>query len=211
MCKKEFQGFKTIYFYCREHISEQSSSLSVLKGLLWQMAGSNQELLPYCNKMRIEGRQEFLDQINIVKQLLEAHCEYDTNQFVIIDGLDECGPGERKTIVEFWRAMVEETATYKPGKLRVLLVSQDVDDIRNTIQASMVATPLDLLPTDTNQDIRRYLETKAPDIQAKFGLDDAQVWNLKKLICRRAEGKGFHLHYSRVISNLNQECFFMPL
>lgn len=192
MCTKQVQGFKTNYFYCREHVSQQSSSLAVLKGLLWQMAGSNAELLPYCNNKRIDGRQEFLDQINVVKQLLEALCEYDTNQFVIIDGLDECEPGERKTIVDFWRAMVEKTATYKPGKLRVLLVSQDVADIRNAIQASMVAAPLDLLSADTNQDIRRYLETKAPDIQSRFQLGEAQVHNLVQLIYTRAEGKSLH-------------------
>ncbi|KAK8029321.1 hypothetical protein PG991_006377 [Apiospora marii] len=203
MCKKQFQGFDTSYFYCREHVSHQSSSLSVLKGILLQMAGSNQELLPYCNKMRIEGRQEFLDQVNVAKQLLEALCEYDVNQFVIIDGLDECEPGERKIILDFWRAMVEKTATSKPGKLRVLLVSQDVGDIRNAIQASLVATPLDLLPEDTDQDIRRYLETKAPEIQAKTQIGEAQVQNLIQLVYTRAEG--MFLYATLTVENLLQQ------
>ncbi|KAK8106768.1 SNF2 family N-terminal domain-containing protein [Apiospora kogelbergensis] len=203
LCMGMVNGFNTHYFYCRKHHDKQNTSLAVLKSILEQMAGCNDELLPYCDNKRIEGRQEFLDQINVVKQLLEAFCEYDSNKFVIIDGLDECDQADRKTIIDFWKGMVDKTINYMPGKLRVLLISQDIPDIRAALKDSMISTTLDLHPDDTNGDIQQYLEGKAPELQERFGLDESQKHKALQLIYSRANG--MFLYASMTVENLLQQ------
>ncbi|KAK8050947.1 hypothetical protein PG993_002332 [Apiospora rasikravindrae] len=203
LCMEQVDGFQTHFFYCRKYDVQQNNSLAVLKSILWQMARCNDELLPVCNNKRIDGRQEFLDQISVAKTLLEAFCEYDASQFVIIDGLDECEPGERMIIIDFWRAMVDKTTTHNPGKLRVLLISQDIPDIRNTLKDSDIAATLDLHPAHITQDIRTYLDGKAFDIQSRFALNEAQVSNLLNLIYERADG--MFLYVSLTVENLLQQ------
>lgn len=156
------------------------------------MAEHNDELLAYCNDKRIAGRQEYLDQTNVVKQLLEVFCECDTKQFVIIDGLDECRESDRKLLVDFWKSMVDKTSVYKPGKLRVLLVSQDIAEIRDSLKSSITSTILDLNPSDTDKDIRRYFQKQAPVIQARFKLSPEKICRVQEILCERAQGKADH-------------------
>ncbi|KAK7981452.1 hypothetical protein PG988_003690 [Apiospora saccharicola] len=182
LCKERVPEFVTNYHYCRGDDKQQSNCLAVFKSILWQMASHNEELLPFCDSKRADGGQESLDEIKIVKQLLESFCEYDLHQFVIIDGLDECESADRETIVSFWESMVEKSALYKPGKLRVLLISQDLADIRSLLRLSITAEVLELDPADTNLDIERYLGEVAPRVQAKFGLSDAQKHDFQELV-----------------------------
>ncbi|KAK6819489.1 hypothetical protein PG987_015972 [Apiospora arundinis] len=136
MCEQDHR-FTTSYFYCRQNDENLNSRLAVLKSILWQMACHDDGPLPDCDEKRAESRQESLDQIKIVQQLLERFCESDAKQqFVIIDGLDECKLDDRETIIGFWTSMVDKIAMYKPGKLRVLLVSRDMADIRNMLKPS---------------------------------------------------------------------------
>ncbi|KAK8868949.1 C2H2 finger domain transcription factor crzA [Apiospora arundinis] len=204
MCLDQDPRFITNYFYCRENDENQNSSLAVLQTILWQMARRDDDLLPVCDDKREAGRQESLDEIKVVKQLLERYCESEaTHQFVIIDGLDECKPADRETIVSFWMYMVDKVERYKPGKLRVLLISRDMADIRDMLQLSISTKIMDLDPADTNQDIEGYLEWVAPRLQLKFGLSDAQKRDFLGMICKRADG--MFLYASLTVENLLEQ------
>ncbi|KAK0629250.1 hypothetical protein B0T17DRAFT_633809 [Bombardia bombarda] len=91
-CKK-VPTFKTSYFYCREKDNNLDSNLAIQKGLLRQMVDHNEELLPSCSAKRSRG-DEILNDTAVVKSLLDLFCDHDMNQFIIIDGLDECPPAE---------------------------------------------------------------------------------------------------------------------
>ncbi|KAK8059214.1 hypothetical protein PG996_009144 [Apiospora saccharicola] len=203
LCKEQIPEFVTNYHYCRGDDKQQSNCLAVFKSILWQMASHNEELLPFCDSKRTDGGQETLDEMKIVKQLLESFCEFDLHQFVIIDGLDECESADREAIVSFWESMVEKSALYKPGKLRVLLISQDLADIRNLLRLSITAEVVELDPADTNLDIERYLGEVAPKVQAKFGLSEAQKHDFQELVCKRA--KGMFLYASLTAKSLLQQ------
>ncbi|KAK6852341.1 C2H2 domain-containing protein [Apiospora arundinis] len=204
MCLDKDPRFITNYFYCSENDESQNSSLVVLQTILWQMARRNDDLLSVCDDKREAGRQESLDEIKVVKQLLECYCESEaTQQFVIIDGLDECKPADRETIVSFWTHMVDKTEMYKSGKLRVLLISRDTADIRNRLQLSMSTKIMDLDPADTNQDIEGYLEWVAPRLQLKFGLSDAQKGDFLGTICKRADGMFLYAYLT--VENLSDQ------
>lgn len=184
--KKEEEGFHTSYFYCRGDDVQQNTSLAVLMDILRQMAQHNDDLLAYCDDKSIEGP---LGSINVVKQLLEAFCEYDTDQFVIIDGLDECEEAQRKIIIDFWKSMVDKTEAQKPGKLRIFLVSQDKFDIEVSLKSSRHASLVYVHPAYTDKDIKTYVLESFSSAQKDFLLGPDRKRVIEKLICQRAEGR----------------------
>jgi len=124
------------------------------------------------------------------KSLIELFCDVQLNQFIIVDGLDECEmETERRAILKFLRDIVDRCDTYKPGKIRVLIVSRDLPEIRKQMQSAAI---LDLKPSDTDRDIEVFMEKKTQELREKFELleEDANMVNLT--ICERADGQLTH-------------------
>lgn len=181
----EVQGFKTSYFYCREDDGNKNTCISILKGILRQMVVHNEEILPSCYEKRMRG-EERLNDLATIKFLLDLFCDYEMNQFVIIDGLDECQPADVKPLVQYWASVVEKCDNYKPGKIRVLLVSQDMAEIRKLMQSADI---LDLPPEQSHSDISRYLSKQFSRLQREFDLTETEARVSQELICSRSQGK----------------------
>ncbi|KAK5653815.1 hypothetical protein OQA88_7973 [Cercophora sp. LCS_1] len=159
------EDFKTTYFYCRQDDPGLSTAAAVLKDILRQLLIHNQDPLPSCRHKKVNGSEEVLSNIDTIKSLLELFCEADMKQFVVIDGLDECRIQEVKAIVKFWTSMVEKCDEYKPGKLRVLFVSQYTDDIRKLMQNAVV---FGLTPEQSDDDIEKYVKARLNDLQRRW-------------------------------------------
>jgi len=191
------RNFKTTYFYCREHDSSLNTAVSVLKGILRQLLVHNQEPLPSCMAKKAHSGEEVLTNIDTIKSLLELFCDCDMNQFIVIDGLDECNFAEVKPIVKFWMSMVDKCDNYKPGKIRVLFVSQDSGDIRKLMQSSHSAQPgqsvdiFDLPLEQSEADIDRYITARFAELRVKFELTPNQTHGASALISKRAEGRSY--------------------
>lgn len=183
----QVEGFKTSYFYCREDDDSQNTCLSILKGILRQMVVHNEDMLPSCHEKRVRG-EERLNDLATIKSLLELFCDCDMYQFVIIDGLDECRSPEIKPLVQYWASMVEKCDNIKPGKLRVLLVSQDIADIRK-LSSMQSADIFDLLPHQSDIDISKYVSSQFSRLQREFELTEAETRVSRELVCSRSQGK----------------------
>ncbi|KAK3315983.1 hypothetical protein B0H66DRAFT_274517 [Apodospora peruviana] len=178
--------FKTSYFYCREDDTNQNTCVSVLKGILRQMVSHNEDLLPSCYEKRGRG-EERLHDLATIKSLLDLFCEYDMNQFIVIDGLDECIAAEIKPLVQYWASVVDKCDNYKPGKIRVLLVGQDISDIRK-LACMQSADIFELHPTQSGRDIHKYLDVQFEKLQKEYDLTEDEARMAQELICSKAEG-----------------------
>lgn len=176
----------TSYFYCRYDDPEKRSCLAILKGLLSQVICQSSELLPYFFEKSCSGGNVTLNTNTLAKQLLEVCIERNAQQYIIIDGLDECEPLERKQLLCFLRTMVDSCDEYDPGKLRLLLVSQDFQDIRKEL---MTATNLFLTPKDNENDIKEYVNQWGARIAKKYEMDKNDIEDMETLVCARAKGK----------------------
>jgi hypothetical protein len=106
--------------------------------------------------------------------------------FIIVDGLDECEAVERKAILTFLTNMVDHCDSSIPGRLRVLIVSQDYKDI----EKFMKAVPTVALTSDHNKaDIEEYVLARTQDIESKLGPSPAERETISKTACIRADGK----------------------
>lgn len=109
------------------------------------------------------------------------------NQYIIIDGLDECEVTERRTLLQFLNSIVDRCDSYKPGKIRVLLVSRDVADIRKSMQSAGI---FDLAEEDTKKDIKVFVRQKVVALTGEpFRLTDEDGERVERMTCERAHGK----------------------
>ncbi|KAI9858937.1 MAG: hypothetical protein M1813_007239 [Trichoglossum hirsutum] len=191
------QLFTTGYFYCRGSDPEKNNCTSIFKGLLNQLLSQCRDLVPYCHDRHLSSGELTLTSPGLTKQLLELFCQRIQKQYIIIDGLDECDPTERKLVLSFLNVMVDRCDMYQPGKLRVLFVSQDYNDIRKALPTAAI---ISLGPTDNENDIKAYVKEWAMNIQRKFGLEKDQVDLIITLTCARA--RGMFLFAKLVMPNL---------
>jgi hypothetical protein len=148
-----------------------------------------------------------LGSANLTKTLLELFCERLEKLYLIIDGLDDCSVTERRLVLQYLGEAVKNCDSYQPGKLRVLIVSQDCPDIGRSLAGSTVVP---LGPQHTETDIRRYVEEWTTKIQKHHKLDDGQAEYIRESTCARAGGKFSGLLW-KISLTLHKECFYSPL
>lgn len=143
------------------------------------------DLVPFCHDKYSASGELTLTSANLAKQLVELFCQRISQQYIIIDGLDECDITERKLVMLFFSALVDRFEMKEPGKLRVLFVSQDENDIRKGLTTA-AWIPLD--PTDNAKDIKTFVHKWSVSIQQKFELDDQSINYIEESTCFRAQG-----------------------
>jgi hypothetical protein len=178
-------SFSTVYFYCKENDPQKNDCLSILRGLLAQQSNHCRDLIPHCyEKIQSSGTIELSTQ-KLAMQLLELFCDKIPKQCIIIDGLDECDPGERKTLLSFLSKMVDLCDSREPGKLRVLCVSQHYPDIEKALQGYI---ELKLEAKHNKKDIDIFVTDWCKKIKQKFELEIDQVDFIQESTCKRSDG-----------------------
>lgn len=182
---------KTSYFYCRQNDETEGEAqfLSICKSLLTQLITHNRDLLPTLHDKRMTG-SEVLDNEGTAKTLLELFGEADMKQFIVIDGLDELGHVQRKNLLHTLSSIVGRSDVYKPGKIRLLLISAPLADMKTKlIQPSEKVDFYDLLPRSTQKDIKCYLTRNVQVLQEQFSLSHEDVTRVLNSVYNNAEGK----------------------
>jgi hypothetical protein len=187
---------KTYYFYCQEEDLEHRTYLDILKGILHQMVDADEDLLPLCAEKAASSGNANLSNPEIAETLIETFFEYNSRQYIIIDGLDECEtPKEMSQTAGFFMRQVAKCDNeIKQGRLRVLFMSQLIPELSEEKSMPEDAACVELKSTDNAGDIRDYVEKRIPDFSEKratgsgFNLSDGDKRQIVNTICRRSEG-----------------------
>ncbi|KAK1249395.1 hypothetical protein MKX07_002911, partial [Trichoderma sp. CBMAI-0711] len=155
---------KIYYFYCQEEDPEHRTYLNILRGILHQMVDSNEDLLPYClDKAESSGNPSLAD-TETAQSLIEAFFEYNTRQYVIIDGIDECEATEARRVAKFFMEQVTKCDNdIKQGRLRLLFMSQPNPDLARAKVMPEDGACVPLKGTDNAEDIRSYVKKRIVD------------------------------------------------
>ena len=189
--EREKQGspatFQTSYFYCSSDNADSTTScIAVLRGLIAQLLDANPDLLDYCHEKFTKSRETVLSSMQQAKQLFELFCEANTRLGFVIDGLDECSKPERKALIEYLTPLIEKTNSNFPGKLRLLVISQQDGDLRKLLSNAAVLT----LSVELNgEDIRKYVNHRMVDIGRQFGVSGEIIEHVANTTCSRASGE----------------------
>jgi hypothetical protein len=99
---------------------------------------------------------------------MESVLKAPQNITLILDGLDECGKKERKQIIS-WIARTRFNVSNDFRTLRILVFSQDVEDIRSRLEvAEDLCLSLDELPAHRDE-LAWYVNRKVGKLDKKFG------------------------------------------
>lgn len=183
-CLKEAR-FATGYFYCKDGDPDMNNCISVFKSLLGQLLTQYRDPVPYCYDRKSSSGELTLNSTHLTTQILDLFCQKIPKLYIIIDGLDECDTSERKQILTFFNKIVNRCDAYEPGKLRVLFISQDYNDIAKALSTAGI---ISLKPKDNENDIKGFVNKWAKKIQGKFELEDDLTGKIKLSTCEKAQG-----------------------
>ncbi|KAL7942558.1 hypothetical protein V8C42DRAFT_331337 [Trichoderma barbatum] len=191
------QESKIFYFYCQEEDSDHRTYIEILKGILHQMVDSTEYLLPLC-KESIDSSGNLTD-IATAESLIKAFFEYNTRQYIVIDGIDECELIEARNAVEFFMKQVEKCDNdIKQGQLRVLFMSQPIRELAKYMPQEDAC--IQLKSIDNAEDIRSYVRKRLPDFSEEratrsgFNLSESDKDQIESTICRRSEEMFLYAH-----------------
>lgn len=186
---------KTYYFYCQEEDPEHRTYLGILKGILHQMVDADENLLPLCVEKSASGGGTSLAYAETAQNLIEAFFEYNSRQYIIIDGLNECETLEmRQTAIFFMGQVTKCDNEIKQGRLRVLFMSQPIPELAKDKCMPEDDAYVELKLTDNADDIRAYVKKRIPDFsepratRSGFNLSEGDRAQIESIICRRSEG-----------------------
>ncbi|KAM0463182.1 hypothetical protein ACHAPV_003309 [Trichoderma viride] len=193
---------KVYYFYCQEEDADHRTHLGVLKGILYQMVDTNEYLIPYCADKAESGGSTTLAHVEVAQALIEAFFEYNSRQYVVIDGLDECeAPEEMRKIATFFMKQVSKCDNdIKQGQLRLLFMSQMIPEIEKDHIMPEEDGRILLKSTDNAEDIKAYVKERIPEFslprgtRSGFNLSGADKDQILSIICGRSEEMFLYAH-----------------
>lgn len=186
-CEK-VKNSHTAYFYCNYDDQETNTMIAILKGLLMQAVNWRPELMSYFDEQRKQSGESTISKEQTAKRLMNLICHDGGQTYLVIDGIDECSSEERKNTLTFLSAVVQEVDQKSPGKLRLLVISQNEPDVR---RALVGAAELEIENTLNGRDIQSYAAQLTEKIHSKFDLDDDDddaIRNLHRRTCWYAAG-----------------------
>ncbi|KAH7348115.1 C2H2 domain-containing protein [Pyrenochaeta sp. MPI-SDFR-AT-0127] len=205
---KRIPNFKTSYHYCRDGDQPSSSAIGILKGLVDQLLDQCPDMLPPCYAKCTLSGEPTLRSHTQAKKLLEDLCSVIPKLFIIVDGLDECEPVERKQVLHTIMEIAGQCNTDVPGKLRVLIVSQNYSDIWKSLHSStstgMAPNTIQISEIDNQHDIYTFTRYWVDKIAIKHTpfTDDMKEY-LRNLTV--ANAKGMFLYAQLVLRNLHDQ------
>ena len=167
----------TSYFYCHDGDQSSNSAIGILKGFADQLLEQYTDLLlPSFYTRRTSSGDASLRSLQVAKKLLDDCCSIVPKLFLVVDGLDECEPADRKEALETLTRLAGEHNVVEPGKLRVLVVSQHYPDIQRAFQSSgttkLAPRIIPLSEADVEGDIKTYVRIWVDKIASKNTSDE---------------------------------------
>ncbi|KAF7947217.1 uncharacterized protein EAE97_004466 [Botrytis byssoidea] len=188
----------TIFFYCKYDDKQRDTFIAVARAMLSQLLKQNEVLLPYLYSECINSHSVSLASHEMCTKLLEVCFEtvskYERT-YLIIDGLDECEPVQRRLLLSTLVSIVQKTLY--PGMLRLLIVSQNEPDIKRQLRQ---CSDVRLSSSCNRSDIEVYSRVWAEKIQQKFFVSDDTKTHIIKAVSEGADG--MFLYAKLILTNL---------
>lgn len=188
----ECKDFKTSFFYCREVDQKNADSriLAILKSLIRQLLNHDRTQLPRVSerKSNCRGGVAALDNEMTAKSILDLFWDTSAKHFIVLDGLDELPTGMREQMLKHLHAAVQRSERYTLGRIRVLLVSRDLPDMRKFVELKGDIETYELNLTKVDKDIEAYLGHALQDVP-HLELDETDRNRAIWLISERSQGE----------------------
>ncbi|KAH5050480.1 hypothetical protein HBH96_186180 [Parastagonospora nodorum] len=200
-------GSTTLFIYCHDGDPNSSSATAILRGLIQQILDHHPQLVPICHYRRVTSGQPTLVSTYLAMGLLKMLCSQLPRVLIIVDGLDECDPHERREVLSVLTKLVNDLN--EPGSLRVLIVSQHFPDIQRGVEGSgsaqLAPRIIRITEKEVDSDIVTYIRALVEDIATRnSSADEPFNENIKEYLrnLTLVNAKGMFLYAKLVLTNL---------
>ena len=174
------------FFYCKHKDSQRNTFNAVARAILAQLLNQNEDLLPYLFEKASTSGEMVLESPSLTKELLETALKSSEKVYIVIDGLDECDPHEKKAIIQWFQSVVAALPDTEFDSMRCLFISQDDGEVGKVLSK---IPAIRIRPEDTKSDIQTYATIWSKKIQEKFDLPDEKREGIIATVIERADGK----------------------
>lgn len=173
-----------IYFYCKNNDPERSSFNAIARSMLAQMLQKHRDIfLPILYNYCLESPK--LRSFSECQQILQMALQTVDKSYILIDGLDECDKKERTLVISCLKKILEIMDHTEPGKCRLLIASQEENDIRLGLSK---AAGLKITRENVQEDISRFIKDRANKLQEKFELTSEVHESITKTTAESSQG-----------------------
>jgi hypothetical protein len=152
-----------LFFYCKHDQPEKNTFTDILRGLLAQLLCQDNALASCLDEMCSSKDQAGMS--TILEKLAEIAFDSQTTSYVILDGLDECKPGEAEKAISWFTSRKKDTNQGDCGHIRLVCVGQRVDVLQRMLSS---AADISLENASHQEDIKRYVIEQARNIREEF-------------------------------------------
>ncbi|PNP50376.1 hypothetical protein THARTR1_08903 [Trichoderma harzianum] len=162
------------------------------------MVEVSEYLLPRC-KENIDS-SGILTDVATAETLIKVFFEYNTRQYIVIDGIDECEMIEARRAASFFMEQVTNCDNIKQGRLRVLFMSQQIPELAKAEIMPEGDACVKLKATDNAEDIKNYVRKRIPDFSeghatnSGFNLSESDKQQIESNICQGSEDMFLYAH-----------------
>lgn len=132
------------------------------------MIQHDEDLIPYCYEEMKKSGDSTLTTESLAKKLLQVFCETIPKQYIIVDGLDECTPETRQSLIRILLNIVETCdENIHIGKPRLLIVSQKLGAIEKSLAR---ASWMEFGREDNRGDIEQFVNKTVDELKQDLDL-----------------------------------------
>jgi hypothetical protein len=182
------------FFYCKHKDAQRSTFSTVARGILAQLLRQNEDLLPYLFEKASMSGEVVLESPALTKELLETALKSSERVYIVLDGLDECDPHEKKAIISWFQSVTASLPETELDSIRCLFISQDDGEVGKLLSK---IPAIRIKPEDTRLDIQAYTTIWSKKIQDKFDLVDDRREAILSSVAERANGKVVTVYWSQ--------------
>jgi hypothetical protein len=159
--------------------------MSMARSLLSQLLKQDVGILDYVYNKCCNSGEAFLTSRALIEELLLFALSNCDSAYIVLDGLDECcSRDERKTIVEFFRNLIENLDS-DPDRIRCLFVSRKDSARKDFNGLANIAVTLE----NNEDDIDTFSHAQSQKLGARLGVSEPRLQEIVNFVSAFAEGK----------------------
>ncbi|KAI4592249.1 hypothetical protein KJ359_011402 [Pestalotiopsis sp. 9143b] len=146
-------------------------------------------LIAHCCDRKSNSGQLHLNADETAESLLKTFFDIIPCQYIIVDGLDECDKPVIKDTIRVLGSIVSQQDNIDPGKLRLLIVSRDMIEIRRPLSTENITANIFTIEAEDNDEaIKMYVNQRLVRLPPELKLNGNEVERIYKMTCDRAQG-----------------------
>ena len=177
-----------VFFYCKHEDKNRNSFVALARAIISQAVTQNDSLLSYVYEEAATSGEKPLNTLKRSQEILGVALKSLDKVYLIIDGLDECPPNEKKIIAPWLQILVRSLSENNHAPMKCVFFSQS-DKETGKLFKGLLSVPI--RSADLNGDIITFCKIEAQEIQQKFDLPDSEIEEIIQKVSHETKGESF--------------------